>query len=45
MHKGTWEVKPSYGSKSAYLFWKNVIDEFTENDNIFEDGIFVFQSR
>ena len=45
MHKGTWEVKPAYESKSAYLFWKNVIDEFTENDNIFEDGIFVFQSR
>lgn len=45
MHKGIWEVEPSYGSKSAFLFWKSVIDEYTKNDNTFEDGIFVFQSK
>ena len=45
MHKGIWEVEPSYGSKSAFSFWKSVIDEYTKNDNTFEDGIFVFQSK
>ena len=45
MHKGIWEVKPSYESKSAFLFWKNVIDEYTNNDNKFEDGLFIFQSK
>ena len=45
LHKGIWEVKPSYDSKSAFLFWKNVIDEYTNNDNKFEDGLFIFQSK
>ncbi len=45
LHKGIWEVKPSYESKSAFLFWKNVIDEYTNNYNKFEDGLFVFQSK
>ena len=45
MHKGIWEVKPSYESKSAFLFWKNVIDEYTNNDNKLEDGLFIFQSK
>lgn len=45
MHKGIWEVKPSYESKSAFLFWKNVIDEYTNNDNKFEDGLFIFKSK
>ena len=45
MHKGIWEVKPSYDSKSAFLFWKSVIDEYTNDDNIFDDGLFVFQSK
>ena len=45
MHKGIWEVKPSYGSESAFTFWKNVIDEYTKNDYIFEDGIFIFESK
>lgn len=45
MHKGIWEVKPSYDSKSAFLFWKNVIDKYTNNDNKFEDGLFIFQSK
>lgn len=45
MYKGIWEVEPSYGSKSAFSFWKNVIDEYTEDKNTFEDGIFIFQSK
>ena len=45
MHNGNWEVKPSYGSKSAFSFWKNVIDEYTKNENTFEDGIFIFKSK
>ena len=44
MHKGNWEVKPSYGSKSALSFWKSVVDEYTQNDNTFEDGIFIFRN-
>lgn len=45
LHNGVWEVKPSYRSKSAFAFWKNVIDEYTEKNNTYEDGIFVFQSK
>lgn len=45
LHKGIWEVKPSYENKSAFLFWKNIIDEYTNNDNKFEDGLFIFQSK
>ena len=45
MFKGNWEVEPSFGSKTAFTFWKNVIDEYTKNNNIFEDGIFIFQSK
>ena len=44
MHKGNWEVKPVSGSSLAYSFWKNVIDEYTSNNNKFEDGIFIFES-
>ena len=45
MHKGKWEVKPSYGSVVALTFWKSVIDEYTQNENTFEDGIFIFKSK
>lgn len=41
-YPGAWEVSPSYGSEQAYLFWKNVIDEYTGNNNKYEDGIFCF---
>lgn len=43
-HKGNWEVSPAYGSESAYLFWKNVIDEYTNKKNQYKDGIFLFAS-
>ena len=45
--KGYWEVKPSFGSKSAYMFWENVIKEYTESINTtfeFEEGVFSFNN-
>lgn len=44
MHRGMWEVSPSYGSDRAYLFWKNVIDGYTGNNSQYEDGIFLFSN-
>lgn len=41
-YPGSWEVSPSCGSEQAYLFWKNVIDEYTDKKNEYEDGIFHF---
>lgn len=41
-YPGNWEVSPSFGSGQAYLFWKNVIDEYTDKKNTYEDGIFCF---
>ena len=43
-HAGNWEVSPSFGSESAYLFWKNVIDEYTGGNNQFIDGLFLFNA-
>ena len=45
LFKGNWEVSPSLGSNSAYLFWKNVIDEYTAGNNKFEDRIFLFNNE
>lgn len=45
LYKGNWEVSPSFGSNSAYLFWKKVIDEYTNDDNKLNDGIFVFSNK
>ena len=44
-YKGNWEVSPSFGSEQAYSFWKKVIDEYTNNNNEFVDGIFVFNNK
>lgn len=41
-YPGNWEISPSCGSEQAYLFWKNVIDEYTGKNNKYEDGIFCF---
>ena len=43
-YPGNWEVKPSYNSEKAYLFWKNTIEEYTNNNCRFEDGIFLFNN-
>lgn len=45
VYKGIWEVSPSYNSESAYLFWKKVIDEYTNGKNEFVDGIFIFENK
>lgn len=45
MYKGNWEVSPSFGSEQAYAFWKKVIDEYTNNNNVFVDGIFIFNNN
>lgn len=39
---GNWEVSPSYGNEKAYLFWKNVIDDYTDGNNVYTDGIIMF---
>lgn len=41
---GNWEIQPAPGSESAYKFWKNVIDDYTNKNNQMIDGVFVFQS-
>lgn len=41
-HQGNWEISPAYGSEQAYLFWKHVIDEYTDGDYRYKDGIFSF---
>lgn len=45
MYKGIWEVSPSFNSESAYLFWKKVIDEYTNGKNEFVDGLFIFENK
>ena len=44
MYSGKWEVSPSYNSCVSYNFWKNVIDLYTDKNNRFEDGIFIFEN-
>ena len=43
-HTGNWEVKPSFNSQKAHLFWENVIKGYTNDNYKFEDGIFVFEN-
>ncbi len=44
MYPGNWEVSPSLGNEAAYLFWKKVIDEYTNCDNKYTDKIFTFNN-
>lgn len=41
-YRGNWEVKPSFNSKKAYLFWEDVVQEYTDNNYDFKNGIFIF---
>lgn len=45
MHKGNWEVSPSLGSKTAYEFWKNVIEEYTKGSYSFNNRLFTFNNE
>ena len=44
-YKGNWEINPSLNSKIAYLFWKNVIEEYTNHNYEFKEGIFIFNNK
>ena len=44
-YPGNWEVKPSYNSEKAYLFWKKTIEEYTKNNYKFENGLFLFNNE
>ena len=43
MYDGIWEISPSNGSQTAYSFWKNVIDDYTNKNNEYINKIFVFE--
>lgn len=45
LYRGNWEVSPSLGSISAYSFWKNVIDDYTNTNNEFVEGTFIFNNE
>ena len=42
MFKGNWKIYPSFGSEQAYNFWNKVINEYTNNNYKFIDGLFIF---
>ncbi len=44
-YKGNWEVSPSFNSEKAYLFWKSVLEDYTNNKCEFKNGIFVFNNE
>ena len=44
LHHGLWEVKPAYGSESAWLFWQKAIAQMTEQMD-WQDGAFTFVLR
>lgn len=44
MFKGNWEVQPSYQSEKAHLFWEKTISEYTTNNYIFDDEVFIFKN-
>lgn len=37
LHSGLWEVKPSYGSKSAKLFWQAVVSQINADAEWVDD--------
>lgn len=43
-YPGNWEIRPSYNSEAAYLFWKKTIEEYTNCNYKEEDGIFLFNN-
>ena len=48
-NKGYWEVQPIKNSEQAYLFWKNVIEEYTNNNYIIKmdknEELFTFSNN
>lgn len=45
MYHGNWEVEPVSDSKRAYMFWENVIKEYTSDNYEFKEGIFIFTNN
>lgn len=45
LHDGPWEIKPAYGSKSAYCFWKKAIERHVGEHYIWKDGFFSFDTQ
>lgn len=41
-YPGNWEVKPSLNSDKSFLFWKNVIDAYTNGNYEIKNGLFLF---
>lgn len=41
---GNWEVKPSYNSQKAYLFWKKTIGDYSGNNYKYKNEIFLFEN-
>ena len=44
-YKGNWEITPIDGNKGAFIFWKNVISDYTNFNYRFEDNIFIFSNQ
>lgn len=44
-YHGNWEVEPVSDSKRAYMFWENVIKEYTSDNYEFKEGIFIFTNN
>lgn len=44
-YPGNWEVRPADGSEKAYLFWKAVIEEYTQQNFLYEDFVFLFTNN
>lgn len=44
-HKGNWEVSPSFGNKTAYLFWKNIIEDYTNNNYKINNDVLTFINK
>lgn len=46
--KGNWEVQPMQNNPNAYLFWKNIISEYTNGNYIIKkdciEDVFVFNN-
>lgn len=43
--KGNWEVEPIENSEEAYIFWKNVISDYTNNNYEYKNQIFIFNNK
>lgn len=49
MYKGDWEVQPMENNPTAYSFWKNIINEYTNGNYITKNNgiedVFIFNNQ